>query len=291
MLVRFIRGAGCAVGVAAGLVAGPACAAAVSFVSSAGVDAGVCDKAATPCKTLAYALTKTSPGGEIKTLLPGDYGPAIINRGVTLTGVPGALVMAAPNAVGLNILVPNTESVVISGFTINGSATASIGVKVARAAQVIMRDCTIKNFKNWGIELVPSGATKFSIEGVFIANVTYGVYLHRAGSGSPSGVIHRSTLIGNGGSGIGVAVMGQSTVRVSESLIGHFDLGVYAGGDRGDTLRLTRNTISQNNTGVLIEKGLLAKAETAKDNFIAGNTAEDVGGPASSDPLVNVGTQ
>ncbi|MBY6243809.1 right-handed parallel beta-helix repeat-containing protein [Methylosinus sp. Sm6] len=290
MLVRFVHCVGLAAGLAAGLAGGETRAAALSYVSVAGSNSGDCSDPKTPCKTLAYAVTKTSTGGEIKTLLPGDYGPATIPKSLTLTGVPGALVMVGADGVGLTISGNSTTVVSITGFTFNGQAVASIGVKATRAGQVLVKHCAIKNFKNWGLEIGVNGATKFSIEDSFISNVTYGVYLHKtASTGAPKGVVHRSTIVGKG-NGIGVAVMGASDVRVSENLIGHFEYGIYSGGDTGNVLRIARNTISQNANGVFIETGLGAKAETAHDNFIAGNTTTDLD-PVNGAPLTNVGTQ
>jgi hypothetical protein len=287
MLCRFL----CCAGLALGASAGEARAAALSYISVAGVNSGDCSDPKTPCRTLSYALTKTSSGGEIKTLLPGNYGTASIKTGVTLTGVPGSLIMVgAGDTTGLFINALSTDSVVIDGFTLNGQGGASIGVRLTKAGQFIMKNCTVKNFRNWGVELGPTAATKFSIEDSFIANTTYGVYLHKSANGSNAGVIHRSTIIGNGAGGIGVAVMGSSRVRVSDSLIGHAEYGIYVGNGSGNALRITRNTISQNQNGVSVEKNIGAVAETGKDNFIAGNSVADIDTTFGA-PLTDVGTQ
>ena len=254
MLVRFLRCAGLALGLAASC-SGKASAAALSFLSVAGANAGDCSDPKAPCRTLSYALTKTSTGGEIKTLLPGNYGTATITTAITLTGVPSSLIMVGSGAVGLTINALSSQIVSISGFTLNGQGIGKIGVVVTKAGQLILRDCAIKNFTQTGVQLRPVTAMKFSIEDAFIANVgTYGVEVNKTGCGSATGVVHRSTIIGRGTSGIGVFLTQSANVRVSDSLIGHFEFGIYSGASPGNVLRVTRNTVSQNVNGVVIEK-------------------------------------
>ena len=56
-----------------------------TWVSNAGQDAGLCPIAA-PCATFAYAATKTTAGGELSVLDPGDFGPMTITRAITVDG-------------------------------------------------------------------------------------------------------------------------------------------------------------------------------------------------------------
>ncbi len=64
--------------------------AARTFVSatSAGVDTNPCTTAA-PCRTLAHALTLTTPGGEIQVLDSGGYGGLTIDRPITIAASEG----------------------------------------------------------------------------------------------------------------------------------------------------------------------------------------------------------
>ena len=61
----------------------PATAAIETWVSGSGVDTGTCTIAA-PCKTFAFALTRTTAGGTINVLAPGNFGPVTINKAVNI---------------------------------------------------------------------------------------------------------------------------------------------------------------------------------------------------------------
>jgi nitrous oxidase accessory protein NosD len=289
MIERLARATGAAVLIA---YAGPVGAAPLSYVSALGSDAGDCSDPKTPCRTLVYAVPKTSAGGEIKTLTPGNYGTPTIDKSLKLTGVPGAMIIWGGAGAAVKINAGSTGVVVIEGFTLNGVGTGQIGVRVASAGSLILRDCVIKKFTLVGVQLVSTTATKFSIEDSFIAEIgIHGVHVNKTGAGSATGVIHRSTIVGPGGESAAGVFLGQSAnVRVSDSLIGFFAFGIYAKASPGNALRLTRNTISRNFRGVLIEKNGGTVAETAHDNFVAGNTHRDVD-TALGAPLTNVGTR
>jgi nitrous oxidase accessory protein NosD len=287
MICAIARAAG-----AAALIAGaaPASAASLSYVSALGSDAGDCSNPNRPCRTLVYAVPRTSAGGEIKTLTPGNYGTPTIDKSLTLTGGPGAMIIWAGSGPAVRISAGTAGVVVIHGFTLNGLGVAEVGVRIASGGSVVLRNCAIKNFTQVGVQFKSTTATKFSIEDTFITNVgTYGVQIDKTGAGSATGVIHRSTLIGPGAA-TGVYLGPSADARVSDSLIGFFAFGVYARADAGNALRLTRNTISQNVRGVLVETGGGTVAETAHDNFIAGNSARDVDAILGA-PLTNVGTR
>jgi hypothetical protein len=269
--------------------AGPASAGALSYVSVSGVNTGDCANPKQPCRSIAYAVTQTTAGGEIKALTAGDLGSATISKSLTLTGVPGATIFATAATPAINISAGTTGVVVITGFTFNGLGTGQTGVRVASAGSLVLRDCAIKNFTLAGVQLKSTTAMKFSIEDSFIANTHYGVQIGKTGAGSATGVIHRSTIIGKGTSGIGVFLEASANARVSDSLIGHFEFGVYSGASPGNVLRVTRNTVSQNVKGVYVERDVGAVAETAHDNFVAGNTTDI--DAVNGAPLTNVGTQ
>jgi nitrous oxidase accessory protein NosD len=269
--------------------AAPVSAGALSYVSITGVNTGNCDNPKLPCRSIAYAVTKTTAGGEIKALTAGDLGSATINKSLTLTGVPGATIFTTTTTPAINISAGSSGVVVITGFTFNGLGTGQNGVRVASAGSLVLRNCAIKNFTFAGVQLKSTTAMKFSIEDSFIANTHYGVQIDKTGAGSATGVIHRSTIIGKGTSGIGVFLAESANARVSDSLIGHFEFGIYTGASAGNVLRVTRNTVSQNVKGVYVERDVGAVAETAHDNFIAGNTT-DVDA-VNGAPLTNVGTQ
>src|SRR5215468_114335 len=58
--------------------------AARTYVSGTGQDGGSCSQTQ-PCRTFKAALALTAAGGEIDVLNSEDYGPATINKSITIT--------------------------------------------------------------------------------------------------------------------------------------------------------------------------------------------------------------
>jgi hypothetical protein len=58
-----------------------------------------------PCRTFQFALSQTSPGGEIKALDPAPYGVVVITKSISITGVEGAgifRIFGAADAITIN---------------------------------------------------------------------------------------------------------------------------------------------------------------------------------------------
>ena len=85
----------------------PAIAAIETWVSGSGADTGTCTIAA-PCKTFAFALTRTTAGGTINVLAPGNFGPVTINKAVSIVadGVEGLITAAGPDGAAIRIQAP-----------------------------------------------------------------------------------------------------------------------------------------------------------------------------------------
>jgi nitrous oxidase accessory protein NosD len=276
---------------ATALVCQPAWAAGLSYISATGSNVGDCSSATAPCKTLSYAFGQTSAGGEIRALTPGSYGAVTLNKAITLTGVPGAAIVAGSTT--LSVTAASTDSVSISGFTLNGLNTANIGIFVSGAGNLFIKNCVIKNFKR-GIMIQPTSAVRYAIEDTLIAGSSVSGFLAGAATGTTSatdGALHRVSITG-AASSVGLDLVSFASLRLSESLISNTAKGVYI--NAGNTIRLTKNTITQNATGVTLRPAANGKpaavGETGKDNFIAGNTV-DVDTTAGNVALTQVGTQ
>ena len=83
-----------------------------TWVSSAGLDAGLCPITA-PCATFAYAVTKTTFGGELSVLDPGDFGPMTITRAITVDGGGFAQGLAAGSGTYYTVSAPAADIVQI----------------------------------------------------------------------------------------------------------------------------------------------------------------------------------
>lgn len=256
-------------------------AAALSFVSMKGVNTGDCSNPAAPCRTFAYAIVQTSAGGEIRALDAGNFGLVGINKSITISGPPGAGVMrnTAGNAININAI---NGVVTLDGLTLNGvNRIATVGVNVLRASSVIIRNCTIKHFLNFGVQVRPSSSTtQYQIENtLLINNGDSGVNIASGNAtGFANGELNRATVFG---SGFGLALDARSTARLADTMIAQNSSTGITLGASTSALRLTRSVVTQHGLGISISPGSLV--ETGNDNFIFGNTVDANGA------LTNVG--
>ena len=117
-----------------------------SFIASTGLDTNN-GKLATPCRSIGPALAQTDPGGEIIVLDSAGYGPAVINKSVSIIAPPGVFAGISVTA-GAGIDV-TTGIVTLRGITIQGAGGA-IGVHVGNATVHIDR-CVISGVAQFGI--------------------------------------------------------------------------------------------------------------------------------------------
>ncbi len=91
--------------------------------ASNGSDDNDCSYTA-PCRTFVGALAKTNPNGIIGAIEPGDYAPTpyqslVIDKSVTIVGVPGTVITAASAMDGI-VFTSSAEQVTLIGLTLNG---------------------------------------------------------------------------------------------------------------------------------------------------------------------------
>ena len=181
--------------VAAALVAAGLSASAVSAatfrtaVAVSGVDTNPCTPAA-PCRTISYALTQTSPGGEMFILSSGGYGAFTVTQAVTISapsGIIAAVSAASGNAITVTAGISDT--VILNGFLLDGLAGAGTnGVQVNSAGSVSVGESSITGFSGQGINFVPN-----------------------VGTGSSTLILSNTTLYGNTTGSVMVAPVGGTT--------------------------------------------------------------------------------
>lgn len=258
----------------------PARAGVVSFVSGKGVDAGTCSAITSPCKTLAFALSKTSAGGEIKALDAADYGPATITQSVTIFGVEGASVFLNAAGDGIVVNAGSTGVVNLIGLSFDGFGAGTRGVLLNSAATIKIKNCI---FRRWGqnaIKLAPTSAAKAYLENITIVrggNVA--VLFEPVAPATIDSAVSRFSSID---SLVALQARAGSKVTVEDSVANHNTVNGFIV-DSGAQLRLARTTAVGNINGVSVTAG--GAAESAGDNFIRGNTTNISG------TLTNVGTQ
>lgn len=141
-----------------------------TWVSGVGDDVNPCSRTA-PCKTFAGAISKTASGGEINTLDPGGFGAVTITKSITIdgTGTMGSILAAGTTGIIINITgeADPVKAVRIRGLSINGAGSGIQGIKVIAANKVSIEDTVIDGFKSDGINVVVPGAAQ-----VFVKNTT-----------------------------------------------------------------------------------------------------------------------
>src|SRR5882672_10488083 len=121
-----------------------------SAVSITGNDSNTCTTIS-PCRTIAYALTQTNPGGELIALMSGGYGPFSVNQSVTIEVPPGIYAgITATTGTAISISAGSSDTVVLRGLTVN-SLGATNGIASTGGAKLFVEHCQIHGFANEGI--------------------------------------------------------------------------------------------------------------------------------------------
>lgn len=214
-----------------------------TWVSGVGDDFNPCSRTA-PCKTFAQAIMVTAPGGEISALDPGDFGPVVITKSITINGGSIAGITApAANGVVVNVTAPGDPGVVVlRGLSINGSGAGLEGIRYVAGAKLVIESCRIYGFTQ-GIRLMST-----------------------TGPGTLAQVTN-SLIAWN--TGYGVHAEGNGTISVANSLLTNNAVAVQADAvpTALATVRLSNNEIFDNKTDIGCGGG---KVVTWKNNKIAG---------------------
>jgi hypothetical protein len=148
-----------------------------SWVSGTGDDGNPCSRTS-PCLTFAVALSKTIAGGAINCLGPGDFGPVIITKSITISCEAGTAGVSAnsatPKSTGIIISVRSTDNVYLRGLDIVGNASTSVaGIDFEGAGVLHVEHCAIYGFSEniaAGIDFAPTGPSKLFVSESFIAD-------------------------------------------------------------------------------------------------------------------------
>jgi hypothetical protein len=182
-----------------------------TWVSGVGDDANPCSRTA-PCLTIAGAIAKTLPGGEIDALDPGGFGSVTITQSVTIDGGGGVAGVLVSGTNGIVVAAGPTDSVIIRGLDIQGIGSGLSGVSFKSGGALHIQNCKISNFVNDGVLFDPTGTSKLLITGTTIDS-NGGDAVHLAADGQVT--VENSILFNNAGA----AIMVDSTN--ADALIGH----------------------------------------------------------------------
>ena len=200
-----------------------------TWVSSLGNDAGQCTRAA-PCLTFNGAMTNTIPGGEIDVLDPGDFGPVIITKAISIDGEALGVggILPGPGTSGIVINAGVKDVVSLRGLIFDGAtASGTSGIVFNTGAGLNVENCVIQGFSGAGIELLPgvgsASTAHFSVQNTPILNNASGVLIKPTGGIAAAVALHGITIDNNNGGGLradGTGGAGAINVAVADSLVG-----------------------------------------------------------------------
>jgi len=159
-MYKRMKAAGLSVVVSLGLAVPASAQATRTWVSGVGDDANPCSRTA-PCKTLAGAIVKTSPGGEIDVLDPAGIGMLTITKAVTIDGRGYGSTLAS-GANGIVVAAGSADVVSIINMSIDGLGgpeSGLTGIKFISGAQLHVEHSLIFGFENGIVMTTPSDLT------------------------------------------------------------------------------------------------------------------------------------
>src|SRR5438128_5580606 len=94
------------------------------FLSGTGSDAGDCSNAATPCRSLQYAIDQAAPGAEVVVVSSGGYGGATITKSITVNAPTGVIAFVGRK---ITVTIARTDTVNLRGLLMNGGVFGGPG--------------------------------------------------------------------------------------------------------------------------------------------------------------------
>src|SRR5579884_1004369 len=126
-----------------------------TFVSAHGADTNPCS-VLQPCRTFAFALSQTNPGGEIYVLDTAGYGPVTITQAVSIVNQTSTAAITASG--GGNAV------------TVNAGGTGNTGIVFNSGASLSVEDCTISQFTFAGIQFQPTNKSRLYVSNTRVAS-------------------------------------------------------------------------------------------------------------------------
>lgn len=218
-----------------------------TWISAVGDDTNPCSRSA-PCKTFVGTVSKTSIGGEIDCIDPGNFGAVTITKSVTINceDTQGAISAAFANGIIINITDPadTAKSVRIYGLSINGLGSGLNGIRVVAGNKLLLQEVVIDGFTTHGVSILnTSGAFHLTMKD--------------------------STVRNNGGNGVNTFLGGAATaaVAVDGSLFAFNGVGFNQG--TATAASIENSAFTNNTTGV--QASSTTSVLSVKDCVIAHN--------------------
>ena len=277
----------------------PVPASAIIYVNPAtGVDSGDGKTAATPHKTITYALSQAQPNTVIQ-LAPVNYNsevgevfPLVVKQGVTLRGdeatkgettiITGGGQYISPTFARQNITLQAEKDSTITGVSITNANTRGTALWIESTNPTVKNNTFVNNNRD-GIFLTGTAAPKIS-DNVFIRNGGNGISVARSAQGEIRNNLFDDT-------GFGMAIGGTSAPLVADNQFIQNKDGLFISDSAHPVLR--NNVIEKNKRdGVVVSVNAqpdLGTAESPGNNTIRSSGRYEVNNGTRSNILVAVG--
>ena len=240
------------------------------FLSGTGSDAGDCSNAATPCRSLQYAIDQAAPGAEVVVVSSGGYGGATITKSITVNAPTGVIAFVGRT---ITVNIASTDTVTLRGLSMNGAVFGdNDGIFFTAGGTLNIENTVIASFASYGIDDNASGSNLWVHNCDFKKNYT-GLIVTGA-----SAVIENARAVENSFMGMWA---NSATVVIRNSVAeGNGNTGFYAFSNAGGSTEMVVDSCmsTNNNFGLRslqIGAGSVATLR-AGQNIVMNNTIENL---------------
>jgi len=236
------------------------------FLSGTGSDAGDCSNAATPCRSLQYAIDQGAAGAEVVIVSSGGYGGATITKSITVNAPTGVIAFVGRM---ITVTIASTDTVTLRGLSMNGAVFGDTdGIAFTAGGTLNIENTVISSFANDGVNDTASGSN------LWVHNCDFRKNFRGLSVLGAHAVIENSRSVKN--TNVGMYADSSSTVAVRNSVAEGNSTGFYANATGGtSTEMIVDSCMSTNNAFGLVSHQLGAGSVAtlrAGQNIVMNNT-------------------
>ena len=248
-----------------------------TFVSGNGLDTNPCS-VAQPCRTFAFAITQTAPGGGITILDPANYGPVTISQAISIIneGIGEASVQTTSAVDAITVSAGTTDNVILRGLNLVGLGIGLNGINIETAGKVDIQNCTINGFTKIGINFDPTidGSFKLAVSDTIVSgNADFGIQVKADSAGRTANAFFERVQSLNNLTGFNIQSVGTIHATAADSVAAHNSgTGFRAGASAGSFINfLVANSKAVNNGTGITATGSVKATISLSQSIVSGN--------------------
>src|SRR5438132_7865512 len=209
------------------------------FLSGTGSDSGDCSNAATPCRSLQYAIDQAAAGAEVVIVSSGGYGGATITKPIAVNAPTGVIAFVGRT---ITVTIASTETVTLRGLSMNGAVFGdSDGINFTAGGTLNIENTVISSFSNAGVNDSAPGSNLWVYNCDFRKNFR------------------------------GLSVLGAHAVIENSRSVKNSNIGMYA--DSSSTVAVRNSVAEGNSTGFSANSAAGTSTEMVVDSCMSTNNA------------------